>query len=183
MRAAPERIPPWDVRQYTRDVRSGNARTLPMLRSLTVAVFNKFQGFSRRHLPPRLRIHGGRRFPFIDGPLTKTPDQRLHLQEGELVEVKSAQEIFATLDSDSNNRGLSFDVEMLKYCGQRACVLRRVERIIDERTGKMVHFKNPCIVLNNVTCDGDYHQYCPRSIFPYWREIWLKRVDPSDGAG
>jgi hypothetical protein len=183
LRAAPRRIPPWEFKQYVLDVRSGNARTVPMLRSLSIAFFNRFQGFSRRHLPARLRIHEGRRFPFIDGKLTKTPDERLNLREGELVEVKGAKEIFETLDVNSNNRGLSFDVEMLKYCGRRARVLRRVERIIDERTGEMIHFKNSCIVLENVTCDGDYHQYCPRSIYPYWREIWLKRVEPSECVG
>ena len=72
---------------------------------------------------------------------------------------------------------MSFNVEMLKYCGRQARVLRRVEQIIDERSGKMMRFKNPCIVLEDVICTGDYHRLCPRSIYPYWREIWLERVD------
>jgi hypothetical protein len=55
-------------------------------------------------------------------------------------------------------------------------VLRRVERIIDEQTGRMVHFKHDCIILEGVICSGDYNQYCPRSIYPFWREIWLERV-------
>jgi len=29
-----------------------------------------------------------------------------------------------------------------------------------------------------VVCKGDLHEFCPRSIYPYWREIWLKRVEP-----
>ena len=41
----------------------------------------------------------------------------------------------------------------------------------------MMHFKGDCVVLEGVTCSGQHHQYCPRSIYPYWREIWLRRVN------
>ena len=127
--------------------------------------------------PRPLRIRGGRRYPFIEGRLHKTPQQTLGLQPGELVRVKSREEIVATLDVNNANRGMSFDGEMLRYCGQEARVLRRVEQIIDEKTGKMLRFKNPCIVLDDVTCTGAYHRQCPRGIYPYWREIWLERVE------
>ena len=56
-------------------------------------------------------------------------------------------------------------------------MLRRVERIIDEKSGRMLRFKNPCIVLDDVTCPGAYHRQCPRGIYQYWREIWLERVE------
>ena len=80
--------------------------------------------------------------------------QTLGLQPGERVRVKRKEEIVATLDANNANRGMSFDGEMLRYCGQEARVLRRVERIIDEKTGRMLRFKNPCIVLDDVTCTG-----------------------------
>jgi hypothetical protein len=182
-KAAPELLPWWDVRTYIRDVRSGNARLLPMLRSLLVLAFNKFQGASRRFLPPRLRlVKGGQNWPFIAGSLEKTPKELLELQADELVEVKSKEEILATLDRKGCNRGLSFDREMLQYCGRRARVLRRVEHIIDEKTGKMLDFGGDCIILDGVICAGDYNQYCPRHIYPYWREIWLRRVEDPAGA-
>ena len=98
------------------------------------------------------------------------------MQPGELVRVKSLEEIVATLDVNNVNRGMSFDGEMVRYCGQEFRVLRRVEQIIDERTGKMLRFKNPCVVLEDVTCVAAYHRQCPRGIYPYWREIWLERV-------
>ena len=82
-----------------------------------------------------------------------------------------------TLDADNANRGMKFDGEMVMYCGREARVLRRVEQIIDEKTGRMLRFKNPCIVLEDVTCTGAYHRQCPRGIYPYWREIWLERVE------
>jgi hypothetical protein len=176
VRAGPERLPWWDARVYVQDVRSGNARPLAMLRSLAVMLVNKFQAANRRFLPGLLLIKGGKQWPFIEGKLTKTPKELLHLQPGELVQVKDKEEIFQTLDIRDRNRGLMFDVEMLRYCGKRARVLQRVERIINEKTGKMMHLPGDCILLEDVICTGYYHQYCPRNIYPFWREIWLRRV-------
>jgi hypothetical protein len=175
LRAAPTWIPSWDPRQYVEDVTSGNAGLSRTVRSVLIGAFNEYQDFSR-HLPKWLRIRGGERYPFMRGSLTKTPDQRIGLQPGDLVRVKSREEILATLDTGNKNRGMTFDAEMLKYCGREAKVLRRVEQIIDEGTGRMLHFSNPCIVLENVVCTGVFHRVCPRAIYPYWREIWLERV-------
>jgi hypothetical protein len=167
----------WDVSQYVRDLRTGNAGLFKLVRGLAVFLFNKYQGFSKRFLPRPLRIREGKWYPFLYGKLRTTPTLTLNLQPGELVQVKSKEEILATLDAGGRNRGLSFDSEMLKYCGQLARVLRRVERIIDERTGKMLSLPRDCIILEGVTCQADYHRFCPRRIYPYWREIWLRRVE------
>jgi hypothetical protein len=175
-RAAPTFVPSWDVRQYVQDVTSGNAGLWQTVRAVVVGAFNEYQDLSRRLLPERPRIHGGERYPFLRGRLTTTPSEQLGLQPGDLVRVKSREEIVATLDTANRNRGMSFDAEMLTYCGRQARVLRRVERIIDEETGRMLHFGNPCIVLEDVVCRGDFHRVCPRSIYPYWREIWLEKV-------
>ena len=176
-KAAPTHLRGFDLGQYTRDVTSGNARPLPMLRSLLILVFNKFQSLNRRLLPRLLLVHGGASYPFIDGKVRgRTPKETFDLQAGELVEVKSAEEIFETLDRTGSNRGVRFDGEMLKYCGRRARVLRRVDQIINEKTGRMLRLPGDCILLEGVICTGDYHQFCPRGIYPYWREIWLRRV-------
>jgi hypothetical protein len=175
-RAAPKFLPFWDVRQYVRDVRSGNAGAWATAHSVAVGAFNKYQDLSKRLLPRALWIRDAVRYPFIQGNLRRTPTGTLDLQPGEIVRVKSAEEIVRTLDADNKNRGMSFDREMLKYCGRQARVLRRVERIIDEKTGRMMHLKNPCIVLDDVFCTSDYHRKCPRAIYSYWREIWLERV-------
>jgi hypothetical protein len=176
LRAAPESIPSWDMRQYVQDVTSGNAGVWRTLRSVLIGVFNEYQDLSRRFLPRRLRVRGGVRYPFIQGTLTKTPDERLELQPGDVVRIKTRDEIVATLDTTNRTRGMTFDAEMLKYCGREARVLRRIEQIIDEGSGKMLHFSNPCIVLEDVVCTGDFHRVCPRAIYPYWREIWLEKV-------
>jgi hypothetical protein len=176
-KAAPTHIRGWDLGQSVRDVRVGNARVWPMVKGLLILGFNKYQNASKRHLPQALRIHRGQTYPFVDGAVVgPTPKGTLDLQPGELVEVKSKEEIFATIDESGHNRGLRFDVEMLKYCGTRARVLRRVNRIVDEKTGRVIQWPSDCIILEGVVCAADYHQFCPRAIYPYWREIWLRRV-------
>ncbi|WP_345410374.1 hypothetical protein [Actinomycetospora chlora] len=175
-RAAPVGIPLWDVTQYVRDVRSGNAPARQVLRGIAIGAFNRMQDLTRDKLPERLRIRGGRRYPFIRGTAHRTPVESLGLQPGEWVRVKSLEQISATLNAENLNRGMAFDREQLKYCGRTARVLRRVEHIIDESTGRMQTMKTPCIVLADVVCTADYHRSCPRRVYAYWREIWLERV-------
>ena len=109
-----------------------------------------------------------------------TPRELLDLQPGELVQVRSKNEIEETINGQGKNRGLSFTREMVPYCGKTFRVLCRVERIINERTGALLRLPNDCIVLEGVICDGCLSQtrlFCPRSIYPYWRETWLRRAE------
>jgi hypothetical protein len=113
-RAWTSHIRAWDPRPYVQDVLSGNAGLWQTVRGVLALLFNKYQKASRRFLPRPLRIHGGANYPFIDPAHDKkTPKELLDLQPGELVEVKSRQEIFQTLDQGGHNRGLRFDVEGL----------------------------------------------------------------------
>jgi len=173
----------WDPRQHIRDLRSGNLRdglaadsrdhrllqfVLDLVRIIQATIIGGFNELQERRR--------GKRYPFIEGIAEKPTLERLDLQPGELVEVRSKEEIMATLDANQKNRGLWFDSEMLPYCGGIYRVLRRVNRIIDEKTGRMLNLKNPCIVLEGVVCKSSFHRLCPREIYPYWRENWLKRA-------
>lgn len=179
MRAAGPRLRFWHVRQYWRDVRAGNVASVTMARGLVIMAFSKFQAANRRFLPRLPLIRGAADFPFIQGKLSRTPRQRLDIQPGELVEIKSRAEIIATLDTKNKNRGLLFEKEMSRFCGKQTRVLRQVDRIIDEKTGKMFELPGECLVLDGVICAGFYRDFCPRATTPYWREIWLRRVEPS----
>jgi len=80
---------------------------------------------------------------------------------------------------NGKNRGLSFDVEMSRYCGGVGTVRSSVTRMIDEMTGQMRRMKQPCIMLEGVVCNAEYSEcrlMCPRAIPSYWREIWLDKV-------
>jgi hypothetical protein len=167
----------WDVRQYAEDVSSGNVAPKRLLRGLAIILFNKFQAANARFSPRLTLVKGARRYPFVSGKLNgPTPEGRLNLQPGELVRIKSKAEIERTLNRKNRNRGLSFDGNMSPYCGRTARVRATVTKIIDERTGEMTHFSNECVLLEGVVCTGDYMQFCPRRIYPYWRELWLERV-------
>jgi hypothetical protein len=176
LRAAPEPLPLRDLGQYVRDVRTGNVGVVATARAILVGLFNRVQALTTRLLPPRLRFRRGLRWRFLEGTLTRTPTGRTDLQPGELVRVRPEAEIVATLDHDLRNRGLGFEEEMARHCGREARVLRRVERCIDESTGRLLHMRNPCIVLEDVVCEGAYNAGCPRAIHAFWREIWLERV-------
>jgi hypothetical protein len=110
----------------------------------------------------------------------KSPEgERLDLQPGEFVRVRTPQEIQATLDNKGSNRGLSFDREMLRYCGQTLRVRARVNHIIEESTGRLIHIRRDAIILEGSVCTGECSTgrwFCPREIYAYWREAWLERV-------
>lgn len=177
IRRAARPLPWWELNQYPKDAR--NWGWWKLLRVLPIALFNKFQKLNRRFMPNRPLFCDGQKYPILRAEREgEAPVAALDLQPGELVRIKSREEIFKTLSGDPpKNRGLSFDREMLMYCGRTARVTGGVDRIIDERTGKMIEIKSDCIVLDGVVCTADYHRFCTRSDTPYWREAWLERVD------
>lgn len=156
----------WKPGQYFRDWRSGQ---VPLHRLMMPLGYMALSGL-RRSLT-------GKVFPNVCGALQKTPSEKLDLREGEWVTVKSREEIVATLDKTGRNRGLTFEATMLRYCGNRYRVLCRVDRVIDERTGKLRQMREPAVVLQDVICHSDYRRVCSRDNYLFWREIWLRRSD------
>jgi hypothetical protein len=176
LRATPKPLPVRDLGQYVEDVRSGNVGVLWSLRAFLVGMYNRLQDVTAKRLPPRLRLRGGKHWGNLVGRAAKTPTGEIGLQPGDIVRIKSREEIEATLNADLLNRGMGFDAEMARFCGRTARVARRVEHIIDEHTGRMLHMRSPCLVLEGIICEGAFSASCPRSITPYWREIWLEKV-------
>jgi len=180
----------WDIRQYIRDIRTGNATIFQLIKAGFFSVYRELihLGIGYRYL---IRFYdwlqertGGDRFPFRSGKLTgSTPAEESDLQVGEYVRTKSHEDILKTLNQNNKNRGLWFDAGMVPFCGKIFRVAKRVKNIINEKTGYMMNFKNPCIILENVYCRGKYTKlrlFCPRSTQLYWREIWLDRVARDD---
>lgn len=99
----------------------------------------------------------------------------LGLQPGEMVEVKSVDEILATLDDQRRHKGLLWMTGMAKYCGKQYRVYQRVERITLESNGEQRTMKNT-VLLEGVMCDGREFGDCDRSCFHFWREAWLRRI-------
>jgi hypothetical protein len=169
----------WALSSYVKDITSGNVRPGVMIHYFGIAAFNALARFILRWIvQPRAWVHP---YPYLRGlARDKTPRDVLNLQPGELVEMRSKREIMRTLNSKLRNRGLSFDVEAVQYCGKTFRVRSRVERIINEKTGAMMKMTNDCIILEGLTCSGNYSSnrlFCPRGIYHYCREAWLKRVE------
>jgi len=161
----------WDPRQYIEDLVSRNVGLWDFLRYGALAALKAGM---------RLYWRLGRYWDIRGSAGHKTPTANLNLRPGERVEVRSKEEILGTLNVEAKNRGLSFDVEMVPFCGRTFRVLSRVEKIINDKNGKMIHLPSGCIILDGATCSGCLSRrrmFCPRAMYPYWREIWLKRVE------
>jgi hypothetical protein len=184
----------WDLRQYVVDVGSGNHGPGHMARILAFGMFRAMVNFgvgyraliSAYDVVQRWRGKPG--YPELPGLIPirgATPTQILDLRPGDLVQVKSHQEIRETLKPDGMNRGMRFDVEMVKYCGKTFRVQSRVSQIIDEKTGVMRRMSNPCIILQDVFCRAECTAMrlgCPRAVNTYWREIWLRPIARAQAA-
>ncbi|MCS6948605.1 MAG: hypothetical protein NZM12_13420 [Steroidobacteraceae bacterium] len=181
---------PFDLRQYLEDYLSANITLADLLGGLLrtlyrwalqtkiayrfwVKIYNSIQ-----------RARGGLEHPYVQGTLTSTPVEHLNLQVGERVRIKPFAQIVGTLDTRNKNRGLWFvPQEMGEYCGLETRVVRRVQRILNERSGELIEFKTPSVILDGVYCRGlaiPRRVFCPRASALFWREIWLERVDSKE---
>jgi hypothetical protein len=100
----------------------------------------------------------------------------LSLQTGDLVRIKSKEEIRTTLDAWNRLSGCTFLEEMWAFCGTNQRVMKRLERFLDERDYR-VKRSSGIILLEGVICQGsvDFGK-CDRSCFFFWREEWLEKI-------
>ena len=159
----------WDVRQDIRPLLSGNVTVLAFAVAILTRLFNAAQ-----------ELRGGSGFPAMSaGTLKKTPVVVHGLIPGSRVRVLSRQQVADTLDVRGRNRGLWFDPDMIKHCGGQYTVARRVERIIDDASGKMLEMKTPCIVLEGTDASGEFLHFCSQQERTFWREGWLTPERPT----
>ncbi len=166
-------LPEKAIGQYVREVRVGNIGVSELTRvGADVAITKVLRKLGRRPYLP-LEVAGADR---VDG-------EKLGVQPGDWVRVRTAEEIGRTLNESAFHRGLMFTHEMAQYCGQTFRVRSRVERLIDENTGRMLHMKLECIALEDVICKGHFTSgawFCAREHLPLWREDWLERAEAPD---
>src|SRR5262247_2028086 len=103
------------------------------------------------------------------------------LNAGDWVEIRSKEEILATLDSNGRLDELPFMPQMLNYCGKRFKVFKRAHKTCDtvnwtggRRLDNAVHLE--------LRCDGAAHGGCQAGCLLYWKEAWLRPVDPDGEA-
>ncbi len=106
------------------------------------------------------------------------------LRAGDWVEVRSKEEILATLDENGRLEGLPFMPQMLQYCGQRFQVFKRAGKTCSEVLGpKGVVYVSRRLhdtVHLEHRCDGRTYGGCQAGCLMFWKEAWLK---PSGATG
>jgi len=101
------------------------------------------------------------------------------LRPGDLVEVKSPEEILQTLDSEGTSDQLPFMPEMVELCGKRFRVGKRVLKTCyyGETNGMRKFRTDDVVVLEGLRCSGINHDGCQKACMIFWREAWLRRVE------
>jgi len=101
--------------------------------------------------------------------------EKLNLKAGEWVEVRSRQEILATLDQNACLENMPFMPEMFAFCGRRFQVYKRAHKTCDtvfpvrgRRVDDSVHL--------DTRCDGSAHGGCQAGCLIFWKLAWLKPV-------
>src|SRR4051812_21642261 len=109
--------------------------------------------------------------------ISPEPPRTLGLKPGELVRVRSASEIFTTLDERGTLEGLPFMPEMIKYCGRTLPVQQRADATCagDGAVRRM----NDAVHLKAIRCDGSFHDGCQAACLMFWKEAWLERAEDS----
>src|SRR5712672_1227802 len=105
------------------------------------------------------------------------PTQQLNLLAGELVEVRSVDEILATLDERARLNAMPFMPEMLQYCGKQFRVYRVAHKTCDNIQPWNMRTVKGAVHLTGVRCDGQAHGLCDAGCLIFWNEAWLKRAD------
>lgn len=108
-------------------------------------------------------------------------ERNLRLRPGDLVEVKTPNEISKTLDADGTLEQLPFMREMVEYCGKRFTVFRRVVKVCASGTKSGSTLRefptDDVFLLDGLRCSGGDHDGCQKMCMIFWREAWLHRVD------
>ena len=194
MTAATKPLPFWSIPHLIEDYTSGNQRISTILGAIFFALYYRLAesglgfGSAMRWLYDKVQgIRGETPYVRRMGHLpmnSQTPTMKLDLQPGELVRIKSHSEILDTVNLSLMNRGMGFHPELVPFCGKTFQVKSHVRNIINEKTGHLMELKNPCIVLDGIHCGGYYTKpmFCTRDCYPYWREIWLERIEDSSPA-
>jgi hypothetical protein len=100
---------------------------------------------------------------------------------GDLVEVRSAAEVLATLDEKGTLESLPFMPEMLAFCrGQFRVSRQAFKTCVDDREMRRLE---DTVFLEDVRCDGASHGGCARACLVFWKTAWLKRAGSAPLTG
>jgi hypothetical protein len=94
---------------------------------------------------------------------------------GDEVEIRSLQEIEATLDERGCLGGVPFQPEMISLCGRRGRLFRSIDKIYDYGRTRGMRRLRGCVLVSGLRCDGAAHDACQARCYVIWRTEWLRR--------
>lgn len=95
-------------------------------------------------------------------------------RRGDIVEIRPFEEIRLTLDENGQLDGMPFMPEMLQYCGKRFKIANRTNYVcVDE---DQMRGLDDTFILQDLYCDGSFHDGCQKSCTIFWKKAWLKRA-------
>ena len=100
----------------------------------------------------RYRVRRMLRVQQVEG--NPTSHSSLGLGAGDVVRIRSKEEIMKTLDEDDKLGGCLFMEEMWQYCGSQHEVFRRMEYFFDEAGCVMRKARN-IVLLEDLRCSGN----------------------------
>jgi hypothetical protein len=144
---------------------SGNVTPSAFVVGWLTHLFNRFQTW-----------RGGTSFPVFPSHAQRIAvDDDLRLTSNDRVRVRSAAEIRPTLNDRLMHRGLWFEPDMLKHCGQPYSVASEVTRLVDIVTGEIRTMKTPAYILQGVHFSGERQLFNAQYEPLFWRSAWLER--------
>jgi hypothetical protein len=102
------------------------------------------------------------------------------VRKGDLLRVRSAEEILSTLDSDGMVDGLPFMPEMLQYAGREFRVRSSAHKTCDGAAE--IRKMDNTVHLEGLKCDGSAHGGCQAGCLLFWREEWLRQASEPEPA-
>ena len=105
---------------------------------------------------------------------------RKFLRAGDRVQVRSKEEILATLDENGRFDGLPVMPQMLQYCGQQFRVVKRAHKLCDTVNATGARRMKDAVLLEGLHCDGKSYGGCEMGCLIFWKEAWLTPLGPDD---
>jgi hypothetical protein len=103
----------------------------------------------------------------------------LSLKAGDVVRVRSKEQILQTLDENNKLGKCNFSDGMWQYCGGEYKVLKRIEHFYDEASCRMLRTRD-LVLLEGLHCSGNlpaFKHRCDKHCLYFWKEAWLEKIE------
>ncbi len=146
-------------------------------------LYSKWRSFIMRCSDYKWRLRTVITLPIRDSRYSKSIGKTSQLnhdqiQPGDMVRIRSEDEIQKTLDRSGRTHGCLFAVGMNDHCGKEYRVFKRVDHFFDEIERRMCKCNN-LFVLEGTQCS---RTTCDRSCPYFWHVSWLQKIQYTTGT-